>query len=37
VVDPAGDALRVGIAADQPGFEARFLAILNAATHHRDR
>jgi purine nucleosidase len=37
VVDPAGDAIRVGIAADQQGFEARFLAILNAGTHHHRR
>lgn len=34
VIDPRGDALRVGIAADQQGFEATFLAVLNAATHH---
>lgn len=37
VVDPAGDAIRVGITADQQGFEARFLAILNARTHRAHR
>jgi hypothetical protein len=31
VVDPAGDAIRVGIAADPQRFEARFLATLDAA------
>jgi len=33
VIDPSGDAIRVGVAADQQGFEARFLAVLNAARH----
>ena len=33
VIDPGGDAMRVGIAADQQSFEATFLAILNARTH----
>jgi purine nucleosidase len=33
VVDPAGDPMRVGIAADQQGFESTFLAVLNASTH----
>jgi len=34
VIDPRGDPMRVGISANQQGFEANFLAILNAATHH---
>ena len=30
VIDPAGDQVRVGIAASQQGFEATFLEVLNA-------
>jgi purine nucleosidase len=37
VIDRAGDPVRVGIAADPQKFEGRFLAILNAATHHHGR
>jgi purine nucleosidase len=37
VIDPAGDAMRVGITADPQRFEARFLATLDAATHHAPR
>lgn len=33
VVDPAGDPMRVGIAADQQRFESTFLAVLNARRH----
>jgi hypothetical protein len=35
VIDPAGDPMRVGIAANQQRFEATFFRILNARTRPR--